>query len=132
MSHTDGCPVEADGAVDAQNAPTAPWKTPARFPRASTGPFPSDHPRKTKKGPKTGLGNPDRPELRRLDNPTFVDNEGDVVWIQEYLRLRVNGAGHSNAANQVFAQIRGASVTPTSLRTDRHGVWTDGERRVER
>ena len=34
----------------------------ARFPRASTGPFPSNHPRKTPKGPKIALGNPDRPD----------------------------------------------------------------------
>ena len=32
-----------------------------RFPRASTGLFPSNHPRKTPKGPKIALGNPDRP-----------------------------------------------------------------------
>ena len=32
-----------------------------RFPRASTGTFPSNHPRKTPKGPKMALGNPDRP-----------------------------------------------------------------------
>ena len=31
--------------------------------RASTGPFPSNHPRKTPKGPKIALGNPDRPEI---------------------------------------------------------------------
>ena len=36
-------PVEADGTVDAQNAPTVP--------SASTGPFPSSHQRKTPKGP---------------------------------------------------------------------------------
>ena len=46
-------PVEADGAVE--NA--------QRFPRASTGPFPSNHPRKTPKGPKIALGNPDRPSF---------------------------------------------------------------------
>ena len=33
-----------------------------RFPRASTGPFPSNHPRKTPKGPKIALGNQDRPQ----------------------------------------------------------------------
>ena len=38
-----------------------------RFPRASTGPFPSNHPRKTPKGPKIALGNPDRPQ-----NPTSI------------------------------------------------------------
>ena len=49
---------------------TAPWtperahravENAQRFPRASTGPFPSNHPRKTPKGPKIALGNPDRP-----------------------------------------------------------------------
>ena len=35
----------------------------ACFPRASTGTFPSNHPRKTPKGPKMALGNPDRPYL---------------------------------------------------------------------
>ena len=44
-------PVEADGAVDAQNAPTGALENAVRFPRASTGPFPSSHPRKTPKGP---------------------------------------------------------------------------------
>src|SRR5207247_794244 len=34
---TDEEPVEAAGAVDAQNAPTAPWKTADGFPRAPTG-----------------------------------------------------------------------------------------------
>ena len=55
-------PVEADGAVDAQNA--------QRFPRASTGLFPSNHPRKTPKGPKIALGNPDRPHIQRSSMST--------------------------------------------------------------
>ena len=33
------------------------------FPTSSTGPFPSNHSRKTPKGPKIALGNPDRPSL---------------------------------------------------------------------
>ena len=45
-------------------------------------------------------------ELGRSANATFVDNEGDVVWIQEYLRLRVNGANHQEATSQVVADIR--------------------------
>jgi len=45
-------------------------------------------------------------ELGRSGNPTFVNNEGDVVWIQEYLRLRVNGDNHQDATNQVIADIR--------------------------
>ena len=49
-SHTRTGPVEADGAVDAQNAPTAPWKTlrvfhelPQGFPHQIT----HDKPRKS-------------------------------------------------------------------------------------
>ena len=53
-------PVEADGAVDAQNAPTAPWKTLRVFHELHRA-FPSNHSRKTPKGPKIALGNPDRP-----------------------------------------------------------------------
>ena len=52
---------------------TAPWTHRTRpphlgkrcaFSTSSTGPFPSNHSRKTPKGPKIALGNPDRPDLR--------------------------------------------------------------------
>ena len=51
---------------------TAPWTHRTRpphlgkrcaFSTSSTGPFPSNHSRKTPKGPKIALGNPDRPEI---------------------------------------------------------------------
>ena len=51
---------------------TAPWTHRTRpphlgkrcaFSTSSTGPFPSNHSRKTPKGPKIALGNPDRPRL---------------------------------------------------------------------
>ena len=42
-----------------------------RFPRASTGLFPSNHPRKTPKGPKIALGNPDRPVFR-IEQPVHL------------------------------------------------------------
>ena len=51
---------------------TAPWTHRTRpphlgkrcaFSTSSTGPFPSNHSRKTPKGPKIALGNPDRPNL---------------------------------------------------------------------
>ena len=51
---------------------TAPWTHRTRpphlgkrcaFSTSSTGPFPSNHSRKTPKGPKIALGNPDRPKL---------------------------------------------------------------------
>ena len=53
-------PVEADGAVDAQNAPTAPWKTLRVFHELHRA-FPIKSFTKTPKGPKIALGNPDRP-----------------------------------------------------------------------
>ena len=59
-------PVEADGAVDASGTrPREPWKTLPCFPRASTGHFPAANhgSRKTPKGPKMALGNPDRPDF---------------------------------------------------------------------
>ena len=51
---------------------TAPWTHRTRpphlgkrcaFSTSSTGPFPSNHSRKTPKGPKIALGNPDRPKI---------------------------------------------------------------------
>ena len=53
-----------------------------------------------------------RDGLRRGTNTTAVDNEGDVVWTQEYLRYRVNGCGHADAVSRVFLQIDGRGVQP--------------------
>ena len=46
-----------------------------------------------------------RTELGRTATATYVDAEGELVWTQEYLRYRVNGCGHLDAAQKVFAQI---------------------------
>lgn len=54
-----------------------------------------------------------RDDLRRGASQSAVDNEGDVVWIQEYLRYRVNGCSHAVAVDKVFAQIDGRGVQPT-------------------
>ncbi len=51
-----------------------------------------------------------RDDLRRGASQTAVDNEGDVVWIQEYLRYRVNSCSHAVAVDKVFAQIDGRGV----------------------
>ena len=51
-----------------------------------------------------------RDVLRRGTNATAVDNEGDVVWTQEYLRYRVNGCAHADAVSKVFLQIDGKGV----------------------
>jgi hypothetical protein len=53
-----------------------------------------------------------RDGLRRSPTSTTVDNEGDVVWTQEYLRYRVNGCGHGVAVQSVLVQIDGASPPP--------------------
>ena len=45
--------------------------------------------------------------LRRSASTTFVDREGDVVWVQEYIRYRVNGCDHASAVQRVLAQIDG-------------------------
>ena len=37
--------------------------------------------------------------------PLYIDVEGLAVWLQEYLRLRANGASHDTACKGVFAQI---------------------------
>ncbi len=51
-----------------------------------------------------------RDGLRRGAGQSAVDNEGDVVWIQEYLRYRVNSCSHAVAIDKVFAQIDGRGV----------------------
>jgi hypothetical protein len=51
-----------------------------------------------------------RDDLRRGASQSVVDLEGDVVWIQEYLRYRVNACSHAVAIDKVFAQIDGRGV----------------------
>jgi hypothetical protein len=53
-----------------------------------------------------------RDGLKRTATTTSVDNEGDVVWTQEYLRYRVNGCGHGVAVADVFTEIDGHSAPP--------------------
>lgn len=49
---------------------------------------------------------------RTATGSTTVDNEGDVVWTQEYLRYRVNGCGHAVAVQGVLVQIDGLPAPP--------------------
>ena len=51
-----------------------------------------------------------RDELGRLPTPTAVDVEGDVVWIQEYIRYRLGGCSHSQATDRVMMQIDGLGI----------------------
>jgi hypothetical protein len=43
---------------------------------------------------------------------TSVDAEGDAVWIQEYLRYRLNGCTHAQSIDAVTQQIEGRAVPP--------------------
>ncbi len=53
-----------------------------------------------------------RDGLHRPSQPTYVDNEGDVVWTQEYLRYRVNQCSHVTAVTLVMSEIDGAATPP--------------------
>jgi hypothetical protein len=52
-----------------------------------------------------------RDRLGRGAVSTFVDNEGALVWTQQYLLHRVNGCGHLEAALKVLDEIDGRTVT---------------------
>lgn len=54
-----------------------------------------------------------RDMLRRPATSSFVDNEGAVVWVLEYLRYRLNRCNHGDATTKVFQQIRGQGIQPT-------------------
>ena len=47
--------------------------------------------------------------LNRAASFTSVDREGDVVWVQEYIRYRVNGCDHATAIARVMTQIDGGA-----------------------
>jgi hypothetical protein len=53
-----------------------------------------------------------RDGLRRTATQTFVDVEGAIVWVQEYLRYRVNSCAHQESVDKVFMQIDGRGVQP--------------------
>jgi hypothetical protein len=53
-----------------------------------------------------------RDELGRGVLQSYIDAEGKAVWLQEYLRYRVNGCGHDTALANVLTQIRGGGIPP--------------------
>ena len=53
-----------------------------------------------------------RDSLRRSLGSSFVNNEGAVVWVLEYLRYRLNGCNHGDATTKVLQQIRGLGIQP--------------------
>jgi hypothetical protein len=48
--------------------------------------------------------------LGRPATQTYVDPEGAVVWVQEYIRYRVQACDHATAVQRIRAQIGGASA----------------------
>ena len=53
-----------------------------------------------------------RNDLKRDAVKTSVNAEGDVVWIQEYLRYRLNGCTHAQSIDRVNQQIDGRGIAP--------------------
>lgn len=51
-----------------------------------------------------------RDGLRRAAVSTYVDQEGTVVWTQEYLRYRVSLCSHADAVSKVMSQIDGRGI----------------------
>ena len=43
---------------------------------------------------------------------SYIDLEGKAVWLQEYLRYRVNGCNNQEASDRVFQQIDGDGIAP--------------------
>ena len=48
--------------------------------------------------------------LNRSASSSAVDREGEVVWLGEYVRYRVNGCDHGTAVQRVIGQIDGAAA----------------------
>jgi hypothetical protein len=61
------------------------------------------------------LDNTYRDELGRSLGSSAVNHEGAVVWVLEYLRYRLNGCTHGDAATKVFQQIRGLGIQPVCI-----------------
>src|SRR5262245_29232717 len=53
-----------------------------------------------------------RAELGRAGAATFLDVEGDAIWMQEYMRYRVYACGHLDAVQRVFDQIDRGVIAP--------------------
>jgi hypothetical protein len=51
-------------------------------------------------------------DLARAAVRTSVDARGDVVWIQQYLRYRLNGCTHDQSVAKVTERIEGKGVPP--------------------
>ena len=50
---------------------------------------------------------------RRVDS--YVDAEGQAVWVEEYISHRVRNCSHREAANAVLARVRGDGQPPACV-----------------
>lgn len=50
--------------------------------------------------------------LRRTPSPTYVDPEGQNVWLTEYFRFYLNGCPHSEAMNRTLSEITTGGTQP--------------------
>ena len=92
---------------------TAPWTHRTRpphlgkrcaFSTSSTGPFPSNHSRKTPKGPKIALGNPDRPEISGWPSGVRIGIPPPADWAMTGWGASVSTiASVQNAATHFFS-----------------------------
>lgn len=53
-----------------------------------------------------------RNELSRPVELSHIDLEGKAVWLQEYVRYRINGCSDHQATDRVFQHIGGGSIAP--------------------
>ena len=74
-----------------------------------------------------------RPAWAAPPSGTFVDREGEVVWLQEYIRYRVNGCDHATAMSRVLTQIDGGAAGGIcSAPPEGVGQFPAAQRRVRR
>jgi len=67
---------------------------------------------------RTALETKYRDGLRRSPAPTYVDQEGSVVWTVEYLRYRMSLCSHADAVSKVMSQIDGRGTAPECATTN--------------
>ena len=117
---------------------TAPWTHRTRpphlgkrcaFSTSSTGPFPSNHSRKTPKGPKIALGNPDRPV--NIVRPNLIRVESDMATYNLHIMLRFDLERRSGGGRPSRCVERQNQERPRPRRTRRRAGLPAGRSLVD-
>ncbi len=111
-----GCSKNPENAVSA--APTAPTvlaslatATGASGPMAASGPMDvALPPRNETVDFRRQLETKYQTTLQRPVTLTAVDPDGDAIWVEEYIRYRINGCDHATATQRTLEQIDGAAA----------------------